>query len=50
MYLTFHGKERFTVVEHHGHAHHDDHEHHMTIMAIMSRACWIMRRRNRRGW
>ncbi len=26
MYLTFHGKERFTVKEHHGHdAHHDDH-------------------------
>ncbi|KRE93758.1 NADH:ubiquinone oxidoreductase subunit L [Frateuria sp. Soil773] len=30
MYLTFHGKERFTVVEHHGHGHHDhdDHGHH----------------------
>src|SRR6185437_15712365 len=27
MYLTFHGKERFTVVEHHGHGH-DDHGHH----------------------
>ncbi len=26
MYLTFHGKERFTVVESHGH--HDDHGHH----------------------
>jgi len=29
MYLTFHGKERFTVLAHHGHghddAHHDDH-------------------------
>jgi len=25
MYLTFHGKERFTVVAHHGHGHHDDH-------------------------
>ncbi len=24
MYLTFHGKERFTVVEQHGHGHHDD--------------------------
>ena len=32
MYLTFHGKERFTVVAHHGHAPHqdahDDHGHH----------------------
>ncbi len=29
MYLTFHGKERFTVIEHHGHGHHDDdHGHH----------------------
>jgi NADH-quinone oxidoreductase subunit L len=30
MYLTFHGKERFTVVEQHGHGHHDhdDHGHH----------------------
>ena len=32
MYLTFHGKERFTVVEQHGHDHddhgHDDHAHH----------------------
>jgi NADH-quinone oxidoreductase subunit L len=32
MYMTFHGKERFKVVEHHGHDHHDDHhddhEHH----------------------
>jgi NADH-quinone oxidoreductase subunit L len=25
MYMTFHGKERFKVVEHHDHAHHDDH-------------------------
>ncbi|RDS86499.1 NADH-quinone oxidoreductase subunit L [Dyella psychrodurans] len=35
MYMTFHGKERFKVVEHHGHHdahghddHHDDHDHH----------------------
>jgi len=29
MYLTFHGKERFKVVEHHSHGHHhDDHDHH----------------------
>ncbi|WP_426661238.1 NADH-quinone oxidoreductase subunit L [Rhodanobacter aciditrophus] len=28
MYLTFHGRERFTVVEHHGHHDHDDHGHH----------------------
>jgi NADH-quinone oxidoreductase subunit L len=31
MYLTFHGRERFTVVAHHAHAHdeqHDDHAHH----------------------
>ncbi|MFK2904533.1 NADH-quinone oxidoreductase subunit L [Dyella ginsengisoli] len=31
MYLTFHGKERFTVVAHHGHGHHDAHhddDHH----------------------
>ncbi|GLQ95335.1 NADH-quinone oxidoreductase subunit L [Dyella acidisoli] len=35
MYMTFHGKERFKVVEHHGHHdahghddHHDDHGHH----------------------
>ncbi|HEX7813716.1 NADH-quinone oxidoreductase subunit L [Dyella sp.] len=34
MYLTFHGKERFTVVSDHGHGHehhdehHDDHGHH----------------------
>ncbi|MBT2142747.1 MULTISPECIES: NADH-quinone oxidoreductase subunit L [unclassified Rhodanobacter] len=32
MYLTFHGKERFTVVAGHGHGHHvehmDDHGHH----------------------
>jgi NADH-quinone oxidoreductase subunit L len=28
MYLTFHGKERFTVVEQHGHHGHDDHGHH----------------------
>jgi NADH-quinone oxidoreductase subunit L len=33
MYLTFHGKERFTVVSHHDHHghhddHHDDHGHH----------------------
>ena len=28
MYLTFHGKERFTVVEHHGHGHHDAHDAH----------------------
>ncbi|OOG41977.1 NADH-quinone oxidoreductase subunit L [Rhodanobacter sp. C05] len=28
MYLTFHGKERFTVVAHHGHAHHDAHDDH----------------------
>jgi NADH-quinone oxidoreductase subunit L len=29
MYLTFHGKERFTVAEHHGHHDtHDDHGHH----------------------
>jgi NADH-quinone oxidoreductase subunit L len=28
MYLTFHGKERFKVVEHHGHGHHDDHDDH----------------------
>jgi NADH-quinone oxidoreductase subunit L len=32
MYLTFHGKERFTVLEHHEHVHHnehhDDHGHH----------------------
>ncbi len=32
MYLTFHGKERFTVVHDHGHGHHvehkDDHGHH----------------------
>ena len=25
MYMTFHGKERFKVVEHYDHAHHDDH-------------------------
>ena len=25
MFLTFHGKERFTVLEHHGHVHHDEH-------------------------
>ena len=25
LYLTFHGKERFVVGEHHGDAHHDDH-------------------------
>ena len=28
MYLTFHGKERFTVVSHHGHDHHDAHDDH----------------------
>mgnify|MGYP001098404829 FL=1 len=28
MYLTFHGKERFRVVESHGHGHHDGHDHH----------------------
>ena len=28
MFLTFHGKERFTVVEHHGHGHLDDHDGH----------------------
>jgi NADH-quinone oxidoreductase subunit L len=28
MYLTFHGKERFTVVEQHDHGGHDDHGHH----------------------
>ncbi|TAM57243.1 MAG: NADH-quinone oxidoreductase subunit L [Rhodanobacter sp.] len=28
MYLTFHGKERFTVVASHGHGHDDDHAHH----------------------
>ncbi|RDI99609.1 NADH-quinone oxidoreductase subunit L [Dyella solisilvae] len=32
MYMTFHGKERFTVVHDHGHGHHvdhiDDHGHH----------------------
>ncbi|MBD8879656.1 NADH-quinone oxidoreductase subunit L [Rhodanobacter sp. 7MK24] len=28
MYLTFHGKERFTVVAHHGHGHHDEHDDH----------------------
>ncbi|MDE2156705.1 MAG: NADH-quinone oxidoreductase subunit L [Xanthomonadaceae bacterium] len=28
MYLTFHGKERFTVVAPHGHGHDDDHAHH----------------------
>jgi NADH-quinone oxidoreductase subunit L len=35
MYMTFHGKERFKVVEHHDHHdahghddHHDDHDHH----------------------
>jgi NADH-quinone oxidoreductase subunit L len=28
MYLTFHGKERFKVVDHHGHGHHDDHDAH----------------------
>lgn len=28
MYLTFHGKERFTVLEQHGHGHHDEHGHH----------------------
>ncbi|TPG10192.1 NADH-quinone oxidoreductase subunit L [Rhodanobacter glycinis] len=28
MYLTFHGKERFTIVAHHGHGHHDDHHDH----------------------
>jgi NADH-quinone oxidoreductase subunit L len=32
MYLTFHGKERFTVLDHHAHGHHDahgdDHGHH----------------------
>jgi NADH-quinone oxidoreductase subunit L len=29
MYLTFHGKERFSVVDHHGHhGDHDDHGHH----------------------
>jgi NADH-quinone oxidoreductase subunit L len=31
MYLTFHGKERFKVLDHHGHGHHDDHhddDHH----------------------
>ncbi len=28
MYLTFHGKERFTVVEPHGHGHHDGHDDH----------------------
>ncbi|GAB2548451.1 NADH-quinone oxidoreductase subunit L [Rhodanobacter koreensis] len=29
MYLTFHGKERFTVVDHHAHGHHDAHgDHH----------------------
>jgi NADH-quinone oxidoreductase subunit L len=28
MYLTFHGKERFTIADHHGHGHdHDDHGH-----------------------
>jgi NADH-quinone oxidoreductase subunit L len=27
MYMTFHGKERFKVVEHHDHGHHDDHHH-----------------------
>ena len=26
MYLTFHGKQRFTVVEHHGHHHDHDHD------------------------
>ncbi len=30
LYLTFHGKERFVVDDHHGHGHaaHDDHGHH----------------------
>ncbi|GLQ45534.1 NADH-quinone oxidoreductase subunit L [Dyella lipolytica] len=31
MYMTFHGKERFKVIEHHGHDHHDAHgadDHH----------------------
>jgi NADH-quinone oxidoreductase subunit L len=30
LYMTFHGKERFVVEEHHGHGHdaHDDHGHH----------------------
>ena len=28
MYLTFHGKERFTVVSHHGYDHHDAHDDH----------------------
>jgi NADH-quinone oxidoreductase subunit L len=28
MYLTFHGEERFTVRENHGHGHHDDHDDH----------------------
>jgi NADH-quinone oxidoreductase subunit L len=28
MYLTFHGKERFKVVEHHSHGHHDGHDDH----------------------
>jgi NADH-quinone oxidoreductase subunit L len=30
MYLTFHGKERFSVLEHHGHGHddHGEHGHH----------------------
>ncbi|WP_329740635.1 NADH-quinone oxidoreductase subunit L [Dyella sp. A6] len=28
MYLTFHGKERFKVVEQHGHHGHDDHDDH----------------------
>jgi NADH-quinone oxidoreductase subunit L len=28
LYMTFHGKERFVVDEHHGHGHHDEHAHH----------------------
>ena len=28
LYLTFHGKERFVVDDHHGHGAHDDHGHH----------------------
>jgi NADH-quinone oxidoreductase subunit L len=28
LYMTFHGRERFVVEEHHGHGHGDDHGHH----------------------
>ncbi|HEY0197727.1 MAG TPA: NADH-quinone oxidoreductase subunit L [Rhodanobacter sp.] len=42
MYLTFHGKERFKVVAHHGHGHHDGHHEPGVLEHAPKESPWVV--------